>query len=506
MKDGKNNSYSDWTSLAKTISPETKSFVNGAFVDSVSGSTFDVINPATEELLASVSECGKEDVDRAVKIARQAYESGVWSNLSPRERKDKLLCLADLMERDAEELMLLESLDIGKSISEVVHYDVPESIRTIRWTAESLDKLYGEVAPTGPNTLALVTRNSLGVVGAVTPWNYPLMIACWKIAPALAMGNSVILKPAEQTPLTALKLAALTLEAGIPKGVFNVLPGFGPTAGKALGEHSDVDVITFTGSTAVGKLFMQYSGSSNLKRVSLECGGKSPNIVFADADDLEAAAKTAAAAIFISQGQVCVAGSRLLVESSIAEKFTNLVHKAAESYVPGDPLDPETKFGAIVSDEQLKSVSGYVDSGIKEGANLLLGGKKTSVNKVGNFMEATIFNQVKPTMKIATEEIFGPVLSIISFDNEKDAIRIANNSRYGLAAAVWTSSLDRAHRVSAALEAGTVWVNCYGDGDITVPLGGFKQSGFGSDKSLHAFDKFSDLKTTWIALKKPSEN
>jgi gamma-glutamyl-gamma-aminobutyraldehyde dehydrogenase/4-guanidinobutyraldehyde dehydrogenase/NAD-dependent aldehyde dehydrogenase len=404
------------------------------------------------------------------------------------------------MIKHAPELALLETLDMGKPISDSSSIDVPVSANCIAWNGEAIDKLYDEVAPTGHDALGLVTREPLGVVAAVVPWNFPLLMACWKVGPALAAGNSVILKPAEQSPLSAIALGRLALEAGIPEGVFNVVPGFGETAGKALGMHPDVDAVTFTGSTEIGKQFLIYAGQSNMKRVSLECGGKTPHIVLADCPDLDKAANAAAFGIFFNQGEVCNAGSRLIVDESIANDFVHKVMKAASQFVPGDPLEPGTKMGSLVSSTQLRRVMDYVAVGQREGAELKLGGTRERTESGGYFLAPTIFDRVTNDMRIAQEEIFGPVLSTIRCQGAEDAVRIANDTIYGLAAAIWTRDITTALRSARQLRAGSVWVNCFDEGNMTVPFGGFKQSGFGRDKSLHAIEKYTDLKTTWIDL------
>jgi acyl-CoA reductase-like NAD-dependent aldehyde dehydrogenase len=407
---------------------------------------------------------------------------------------------AELIRQYGEELALLDTLDMGKPISVALNVDIPSAARCIEWYAEAIDKIYDEVAPTGPGSLALVTREPMGVVGAIVPWNYPLLMAAWKIGPVLAAGNSLVLKPSEKSPLSAIRLAQLAVEAGIPDGVFNVVPGLGQTAGKALALHMDVDCIAFTGSTATGRNIMQYAGQSNMKRVSLECGGKSPNIVMADCPDLDKAATAAAYAIFDNQGEVCSAGSRLLVQDSVKDQVLEKIRSVGKGLAPGDPLDPATRLGAIVDDIQLKRVLGYIDVGRKDGANVFLGGRRVREDSGGYFIEPTVFDGVRPGMTIAREEIFGPVLSTITFKNVDEAIEIANDVIYGLVAAVWTRDITVAHRTAKALRAGTVFINCYDADDITVPFGGFKQSGIGRDKSLHALEKYTELKTTWLDL------
>ncbi len=411
-----------------------------------------------------------------------------------------LIRFADLLEANREELALLETLDMGKPIGDSQAVDIPGAARALRWSGEAIDKIYDEVAATPHDQLGLVTREPVGVVAAIVPWNFPLMMACWKLGPALATGNSVVLKPSEKSPLTAIRIAQLAIDAGIPAGVLNVLPGYGHTVGKALALHMDVDTLVFTGSTRVAKQLMIYAGESNMKRVWLEAGGKSPNIVFADAPDLQAAAQAAAGAIAFNQGEVCTAGSRLLVERSIKERFLPMVVEALKGWKPGNPLDPATNVGALVDTQQLNTVLGYIDAGRQAGAQVLIGGQRTLEETGGLYVEPTIFDGVDNAMKIAQEEIFGPVLSVISFDSAEEAVAIANDTPYGLAAAVWTADLSKAHRTARALRAGSVWVNQYDGGDMTAPFGGFKQSGNGRDKSLHAFDKYTELKATWIQL------
>jgi acyl-CoA reductase-like NAD-dependent aldehyde dehydrogenase len=458
------------------------------------------VNPANGEVLAQVAACDARDIDAAVVSARAAFESGVWAKQSPKARKKVLQRFAEAIHENLEELALLETLDTGKPIRDSLSVDIPATANCIQWFAEAVDKIYDQVAPTDHSALALITREPLGVVGAIVPWNFPLIMAAWKIGPILAAGNSLVLKPSEKSPLSAIRLAQIASEAGIPDGVFNVVPGLGMPAGKALALHMDVDGIAFTGSTATGRSVMQYAGQSNLKRVSLECGGKSPNIVLEDYEDLDRAATAAAFAIFFNQGEMCSAGSRLLVQESIKEPFLEKLQNVARGMVPGDPLDPETRLGAIVDEAQMNRVLGYIDAGKRDGANVRLGGSRVRESSGGFYVEPTVFDGVSPRMKIAREEIFGPVLSTLTFKTVDEAIKIANDVVYGLAAAVWTRNLTTAHRVARALRAGVVYVNCYDADDITVPFGGFKQSGIGRDKSLHAFDKYTELKTTWIDL------
>jgi 4-(gamma-glutamylamino)butanal dehydrogenase len=475
-------------------------FVGGKWIAAESGATLDSLSPLDGSVLTQISEAAAADVNRAVSAARASFEKGVWSKAAPAERKKVMLKIADLIEKNLLELAVLGVRDNGTEISMAMKAEPGSAAGTFRYYAESIDKVSGEIAPTAQNVLALVHREAVGVVGAIVPWNFPLMIGAWKIAPALAAGNSVVLKPAELASLSLLRLAEICAEAGLPEGVLNVVTGRGTVTGEALALHMDVDVLAFTGSGIVGRKLLHYAAQSNLKRVYLELGGKSPNIVFADAPNLDQAAKVSVGGIFRNAGQVCVAGSRLLVEKSIHADFVAKLSEMTTKMKVGDPLDLKTESGAVTSLDQLQKNLGHVAAAQKEGAALTLGGKRILENTGGYFMAPTILDHVRPEMKIAQEEVFGPVLSVIPFADEADALRIANGTQYGLASAVWTSNLSRAHRMISGINAGVVHVNTYGGADNTVPLGGHKQSGNGHDKSLHALDKYTNLKTAWIQL------
>lgn len=490
----------DWHQRAKDLRIDGRAFINGERVEALDGRTFECFSPIDGRKLADVASSKATDVDRAVVAARTAFKDRRWAGLSPRERKQIMIRFADLVLAHKVELALLETLDMGKPISASLSVDVNSASNSLRWFGEAIDKVYDEIAPTADHTLAMITREPIGVVGAIVPWNYPILMACWKIAPALASGNSIVLKPSEKSPLTALRLGDLAIEAGIPAGVLNVVPGFGPDAGSPLAMHMDVDCIAFTGSTGVGKKIQIMAGQSNLKRAWCELGGKSPNIVFADCKDLDKAAAASVGSIFYNQGESCNAPSRLLVERSIKEEFVKKILTHLPEYQPGDPLDANTVMGAIVDCGHMENVLKYIASGKSQGAQLRSGGERVLTETGGFYISPTIFDDVTNDMTIASEEIFGPVLSIIAFDTEEEAIRIANDTPYGLAAAVWTQDLTRAHMVSRALRVGTVHVNSYDEDDITVPFGGYKQSGNGRDKSLHALEKYTELKTTWIRL------
>src|SRR5450830_1636777 len=490
----------DWHVRADELKIDGRAFINGRRVAALSGQVFDNLSPIDGRLLGQVARCDSLDVDAAVLAARTAFDERRWAGRSPAQRKRTLIKFADLVMQNASELALLETLDMGKPIKYSQAVDVPACANCIRWYGEAIDKIYDEIAPTAANSLALITREPVGVVAAIVPWNYPMIMAAWKIAPALATGNSVILKPSEKSPLTALRLAELGLEAGLPPGVFNVLPGYGHEAGAALALHMDIDCIAFTGSTRTGKLIVQMAGQSNLKRAWTELGGKSANIVCADCPDLDQAVAAAVGSIFFNQGESCNAPSRLFVEESIKAEFMQKALAMLPRFQPGDPLDETTVMGAIVDATQMQTVMAYIAAGKREGAQLLGGGEQARTDTCGYYVQPTIFDGVDASMTIAREEIFGPVLSVLGFTDIADAVKQAKATPYGLPAGVWTSDISKAIQTARALRAGTVHVNQYDGDDITVPFGGYKRSGNGRDKSLHAIDKYTELKTTWIQI------
>ena len=486
--------------MTDTLSPVKpgKLIINGEAVDAASGKTFMTVNPATEEPLCAVAEAGAEDVDRAVKAARAAFEGGAWPKMKPAERQKALFRLGDLILAHGDELARLETLDNGKPIFESRQIDVPMVANCFHYFAGWATKLAGETLPVNPAFFTYTLREPLGVVGAIIPWNFPMIMVGWKAAPALAAGNCMVLKPAELTPLTAIRIAELALEAGLPPGVFNVLPGKGSVAGEAMVRHPGVDKISFTGSTEIGKHIMR-TAADTMKKVTLELGGKSPNIVFADAD-LEQALRGVTAGIYYGKGEVCAAGSRLLVESSIHDEFVAKLAERAKKLQPADPLDPKTRLGALVSEEQMKKVLGYVETGTREGAKLIAGGQRQPVGGKGWFVQATVLDQVENTMRVAQEEIFGPVLSVIRFDGVEDAVRKGNAIVYGLAAGVWTRDVKKAHAVSRQLQAGTVWINAYNFYDAGMPFGGYKASGFGRDLGPESVREYSQVKSVWVSI------
>jgi len=486
------------TEAVSSLHLQTDLFIGGKFVPSASGKRFTTTNPATAEPIADVAEGDLPDLDQAVAAARQAFESGPWSAMKPRQRGRILMKAAELLLSRADAFGQVETMDNGKPIFEAAKIDMPAAAECLSYFGETADKLYGETHPARPDAMLLTLREPVGVIGAITPWNFPLLQAMWKIAPALALGNTVILKPASATPLTALLFAELLAEAGLPPGAFNVVPGPGAAIGKAMAEHPGIDKISFTGETETGKAILR-AAAGTVKRVSMELGGKSPNVVYADAD-LEAAAKGTINAIFYGKGELCSAGSRLLVEESVHDALMEKVVERAKKMAPGDPLDPKTRLGSLVSEKQRSNVARYVESGKSEGARLVAGGNAASVNGKGAFFEATVFDGVTPQMTIAREEIFGPVLATLTFKGEEEAVAIGNSTIYGLAAAVWSRDIKKALRAARALKSGTVWINAYNFYDPGLPFGGYKQSGFGRERGHHALEEYTQVKSIWVDL------
>jgi 4-(gamma-glutamylamino)butanal dehydrogenase len=478
----------------------TKAFVDGKFVPSASGKTYASINPATGQPIAQIAACEPEDVNRAVKIARKTFESGVWSKMKPADRKTVMLKFVELLEKNALEISLLDSLDAGKPIFDCTTIDVPDAIHCIHWHAELIDKLYERTSPSGPDIVSMIVREPLGVVGMILPWNFPAQMMAWKIGPALAAGNSLVIKPAKQTSLSALRMAELAVEAGLPAGVMNVIPGSGAVLGPALCRHMDVDMVAFTGSTSVGRDLLRYSAESNLKRIILELGGKNPQVVLADAD-LDNVAPHAVNSAFWNMGENCSSGSRLIVHRRVKDELLEKFLQETKKWPIGDPLNPKTRVGPLIEPAHMQTVLNYIETGKKEGGKLVLGGSRVLQKTGGNFVALTVFDEVTNAMTIAKEEIFGPVLAVIPVDSDEEAIAVANDTNYGLAASLHTRDIAKAHRFARAIRAGVVSVNSFSEGDLTTPFGGFKESGFfGRDKSSYAQEQYTELKTVWIQL------
>jgi gamma-glutamyl-gamma-aminobutyraldehyde dehydrogenase len=484
--------HAEYQAIAADLSLPCNAFIDGKFQPAKSRKTFASVNPATGKTIAKLAACDAGDVDLAVKKAREAFDDGRWSRQHPSDRKRVLIRLARLMQRNCHELAVMESVDSGKPVRDCASIDLHETIQCLIWHAEAVDKIYDQTAPVGEDAMALVVREPVGVVGCVLPWNFPMLMMAWKIAPALAAGNSVVLKPAEQTSLTALRIAELACEAGLPRGVLNVIPGMGPDVGEPMGRHDGIDMLSFTGSTETGRRFLNYSAESNLKKIVLECGGKNPAIVLEDAEDLDLVAAHIVNGAFWNMGENCSASSRLIVHAGVKEQLMKRIVARTRDWKTGDPLDPAHHLGALIDKEHFKKVSSYLKKG-----KALIGGKTEG----GCYVPPTIIDGVKPNDKLAQEEIFGPVLAVITVRSTEEAVAVANQTDYGLAASLFSANGKQALRAARDIRAGTVTINCYGEGDITTPFGGYKQSGFGGrDNSLHAHDQYTELKTIWIDL------
>jgi acyl-CoA reductase-like NAD-dependent aldehyde dehydrogenase len=483
-----------------TLNIEKRAFIDGEYVDALDKDVIKKFSTADGRDISGLSSCKKEDIDIAVKAAKRSFDEKVWVDKEPQEKKEIILKLAGLIEKNREEIALLDTLETGRAFKNYYYDSIPKAIEAMRWFAESVDKYYDHAITPRANSFATITKTPLGVVGLITPWNDPMVVSTWKLTPALLMGNSVVLKPAEQSSFSLLKVAKLALEAGIPKGVFNVVPGFGETAGKALALHKDVMGIFFTGSSEVGKLILQYSGQSNMKKVGLECGGKSPFIVSGNCKNLKQAAEVLAKNVFYNQGQICSAPSRLIIDSKIKNEFIELLKIESMKFIPGDSFDINSEVGSVVSGEQKDKIDNYISKGLESGAVIINDINSENIKNVCKVMP-TIFDNVDPKSAIAQEEIFGPVLAVISVDSINEAINIANDTKYGLAASIWTNDYDEAYQISKAVNAGIVHINSYGDDDNSIPFGGVKESGIGKDKSIYAFDEYSNTKSIWMSFK-----
>ena len=484
--------HAEYRAIARDLNPPRNAFIDGRFRSARAKKTFDSINPATGKTIVKVAACTAADVDFAVQKARDAFDDGRWSRLHPAERKQVLVRLAKLIKRNRHELAVMESIDSGKPVHDIETVDLPETINCLIWHAEAVDKIYDQTAPVGDDAVAMVVREPVGVVGCVLPWNFPMLMVAWKIGPALAAGNSVVLKPAEQTSLTALRMAELALEAGLPRGVLNVVTGMGPDVGEPMGRHAGIDMLSFTGSTETGRRFLRYSAESNLKKIVLECGGKNPAVVLEDAEDLDLVAEHVVSGAFWNMGENCSASSRLIVHEAVKDQLMKRIVARTRDWKTGDPLDPRHHLGALVDKAHFKKVSSYLKKG-----KAVIGGNTAE----GRYVYPTVIDGVKPGDRLAREEVFGPVLAVITVRSTEEAIAMANNTEYGLAASVFSANGKQALRAAREIKAGTVTVNCFGEGDITTPFGGYKQSGFGGrDNSIHAHDQYTELKTIWIDL------
>jgi len=492
-------SLDEYTAIAASLTPPSEAFINGGFRKG-RGEAMAVTNPATGETITSIHQCTSDDVDDAVLEARKAFNEGSWSRLHPAERKDVLIRLCKLITRNRHELAVMEAIDSGKPIRDCAEIDIPETIHTIKWHAEAIDKIYDQTAPVGDDAMAMIVREPIGIVGCILPWNFPMLMMAWKIGPALAAGNSVIVKPAEQTPLTALRIAELAMEAGLPRGVLQILPGDGPTTGQPIGLHPDIDMVSFTGSTETGRRFLTYAAESNLKKVTLECGGKNPAIVLDDAENLDDVAGHIVNGAFWNMGQNCSATSRLIVHKDIKAELMARILDHVKEWRHGNPLDPINRMGVLVDQEHFKKVTSMIDAAKKSGHKPITGGDSPD----GAGVAPTIFDGIKPSDPLAKDEVFGPVLSVIEVASAEEAIEIANDTNYGLAGSVFSSNIRTALRLARQMRAGTVTVNNYGEGDITTPFGGYRESGFGGrDNSLAAHDQYTEIKTIWVDLSDP---